>query len=121
MKAGVLILLSIILGALGQLSLKQGMMEEGEILIRPEKILPTLLLVFSRPFVLLGLFFYAVSTIFWLMVLSRVELSYAYPMLSLGYVLVVFFSWVLWREQISSLRIFSLLLICVGVILLSRS
>jgi len=97
------------------------MTKKGEILISAEEILPILVSILTRPFVLLGLFFYAVSTIFWLIVLSRVELSYAYPMLSLGYVLVVFFSWILWREQISSLRILSLLLICGGVILLSRS
>ena len=76
---------------------------------------------FLNPYVLGGVGAYGFSSIFWLILLSRVQLSYAYPALSLGYVAVTIVSALLLNETVSPLRWLSVAVICVGVILLSRS
>ena len=121
MKSLLLIFISVILGVLGQLSMKQGMLKVGYIPLELTKLSSNFSRIITTPFVFLGLFLYAVSAMFWLVVLSRVELSYAYPMISIGYVLIVLFSWVLFHEHISSGRILGVLLICSGVLMVARS
>jgi len=75
----------------------------------------------TEVFVLLGIFLYLISTIFWLAALSRVDLSYAYPMISIGYVLVLVLSWAIFNERLAFIRIAGVILICFGVLLVSRS
>jgi len=82
MKSLLLIFVRVILGVLGQLSMKQGMLEVGYVPLELAKFGSSFSRIITTPFVLLGLFLYVVSTMFWLVVLSRVELSYAYPMIS---------------------------------------
>jgi len=52
------------------------------------------------PWVLLGLGLYVISTFTWLLVISRVRLSVAYPMISISYVMVMLLSWLILREKI---------------------
>jgi multidrug transporter EmrE-like cation transporter len=49
------------------------------------------------------------------------ELSFAYPLLSTGYVVVLIASWILFKEQISMIRWVGVMVICFGVFLISRS
>jgi multidrug transporter EmrE-like cation transporter len=68
-----------------------------------------------------GMFCYAASVCVWLAALTKAPVSTAYPMLSLGYVVVAGVS-VLWLgETLSSAKVLGIALICVGVILVSRS
>jgi len=68
-----------------------------------------------------GMFCYAASVCVWLAALSKAPVSTAYPMLSLGYVVVAGVS-VLWLgETLSSAKVLGIALICVGVVLVSRS
>jgi multidrug transporter EmrE-like cation transporter len=68
-----------------------------------------------------GMFCYAASLCVWLAALAKAPVSTAYPMLSLGYVAVACAS-VLWLgESLSAAKVFGIVLICVGVILVSRS
>jgi drug/metabolite transporter (DMT)-like permease len=64
---------------------------------------------------------YGVSSLFWLFILSKLPLSLAYPLVSMGYVLVVFFSWLLLREQVGIGRMVGVAVICCGVALLALS
>jgi len=117
MRPGTTIAISILLGVFGQLALKKGMSVFGAV----EKLSPgTIIGMVTQPFVVAGLFLYAVSAVMWLVVLSKVELSTAYPMLSLGYVLVVLLSWLFFREGLSATKALGVLLICVGVALIGR-
>ncbi len=115
MKTIALILLSVALGVTGQIFLKQGVSADGPI----TGFNRALLVTFFRPLVLLGLFSYGLSSIAWLVVLSRTELSFAYPMIALGYVLVFFLSWWFFQEQVTWVRIVGLFLICFGVVLVA--
>jgi len=114
-----LIVLSVLLAALGQLLLKQGMIKVGRVsslASAPSMILTALL----NPIVLAGLAIFGVSALSWLIVLSRVKLSIAYPMVSLGYVAVVFFSWLIFKESVKPITIAGCLIIAFGVFLISR-
>ena len=116
-----LILTSVFLGVVGQLSMKKGMSYLGPISLNLSTLFVNLTRMLTSPFVLFGLFLYAISAVLWLAVLSRVQLSYAYPMISIGYVLILILSWVFLNERLVYLRILGVLLICCGVFLVSRS
>ena len=58
---------------------------------------------------------------FWLVALSRVELSYAYPFASLSYVLMLAASWFLFRENITAVRLLGTVVVGIGVFLISTS
>jgi drug/metabolite transporter (DMT)-like permease len=77
--------------------------------------------LFTTPLVLLGFLMYGFSSLIWLFILSKLPLSLAYPLVSMGYVLVVFFSWLLLHEHVSSTRILGVVVICLGVTLLALS
>ena len=77
--------------------------------------------LFTTPIVLLGFLMYGVSSLFWLFILSKLPLSLAYPLVSMGYVLVVFLSWLILREHVSIARIVGVAIICCGVALLAFS
>jgi uncharacterized membrane protein len=119
LKDMLLIILSVSLAALGQLLLKLGMIKVGRVsslASAPSMILNALL----NPMVLSGLAVFGISALSWLIVLSRVRLSIAYPMVSLGYVAVVFFSWLIFKESVKPITIVGCLTIGVGVFLISR-
>ena len=64
---------------------------------------------------------YALSIFLWMSVLSKVEVSYAYPFLSVGYVVSAVAGYALFNENLSPVRIAGIIVICIGVILISRS
>lgn len=114
-----LLVLSIALSVAGQLLLKYGVMQ------LPPFTSGSTLSFFSRaaasPLVWAGLFVYAVSAAIWLIVISRLPLSFAYPVLSTGYVAVVLLSAALFGEGLSVWKIVSVVLIAVGVGILGRT
>lgn len=74
-----------------------------------------------QPYVFLGILFFCVSSVFWLVVLSRIDLSLAYPLVSVAYVVTAIFSYYVFKEDISLIRWLGILTICLGVFLVSRS
>ncbi len=121
MKQMLLLLVTVGLNVMGQFLMKQGMSQIGVIAGPLDIIANSLFRAFLNPYVIGGVAAYGFSSIFWLILLSRVELSYAYPALALGYVLVTLIgAWIL-GESVSNLRWVSVGVICMGVVLLSRS
>jgi drug/metabolite transporter (DMT)-like permease len=115
------ILTSVLMGALGQIILKQGMLTTGQITLSFSDIGQTLWKIGTNPYVVIGLGLYATGTVFWLAALSRVDLSYAYPFASLSYVVMLLASWQLFNENISPMRLLGTLVIGLGVFLISRT
>lgn len=115
------ILTSIILGVCGQLFFKRGALNLGQIEFQMRQSIALVGRMLTSPSLLLGLAFYATSTFFWIIALSKVDLTYAYPMLSIGYVLVFFLSWILFKEAVTPIRLLGTIVICMGVYLLSIS
>ncbi len=79
-----------------------------------------LLLCRSTPF-WAGMVCYAASLCVWLAALSKAPVSIAYPMLSIGYIVVAWASMVWLGETLSPAKVLGIALICVGVVLVSRS
>jgi len=119
MKGIPLILSAVLLGALGQVIMKRGMQIYGEVSAGTvwRQIIPIL----RVPQVTLGLACYAVSAVLWIAVVSKFDLSLAYPMVSVAYVAVFLASWFLFGEKISAVRLAGLVLIVAGVVVISRS
>jgi len=119
MSQWVSILSAILLNVCGHLFLKAGMNKIGAIAL--DQLLFSFTKIFSTPFVLLGLFSYVSSVAMYMVVLSRVDISYAYPlMMGLGYSLIVLFSWQIFGEPFSSFKWIGIALILVGVFLLGK-
>lgn len=115
-----MILSGVLLNAAGQLLLKKGMMSVGHFELTVDGIMPILGLTATNLFVLSGLFCYVVSVAIWLLVLSRVEVSFAYPFLSVGYMVTAVFAYVVYGENLSGSRILGIILISLGVVFISR-
>lgn len=117
-----LVLIAVVISVLGQLSLKVGMNQVGVIdaasLARPVE---TLMLVFSTSLVWLGLSCYGVSAMLWLVVLSRLDLSYAYLMLASMYVLIPLVSRLFLGEDIPPMRWLGMAVVVLGVMIVARS
>ena len=75
----------------------------------------------TNPLVIAGLAVYAFGTVFWLIALSRVDLSFAYPFASLSYVVMLGAAWVLFKEDLTILRLAGTAVVCLGVLLVARS
>jgi uncharacterized membrane protein len=119
-KNFLMILLCVFLGSAGQLSLKHGMTSVGRFGGNTQ-LVDGFVRAFSNPFVAGGFLCYGLSSLIWMVILSRGPLSWAYPMISMGYVIVVILSRVLLKEDVSAIRVVGTLVICAGVILVSRS
>lgn len=111
--------LSVALTALAQLLLKQGMMQPA--LQVPQHSLDLAWQAALEPRLLGGLMLYATSAVLWALVLSRVDLSLAYPFVGLGAVLVMLLSWLVLGETITLTRLSGALLVVIGVSLVARS
>lgn len=113
-----------VLGLMGQLLLKKGMIHIGEVTLFSKGIRnlsKTVWNMMTNKTVLAGIFFFAVSSLLWLVILSGLELSYIYPLVSINYVLVALSSRVLFKEKVTKARWLSIAVIIVGVILVSSS
>ena len=86
MKYLPIILLGVLLNAGAQLLLKQGTRRIGYFDFNWANLIPVGLQAAANPFILAGLASYVISVVVWIMVLSRVDVGYAYPMLSVGYI-----------------------------------
>jgi multidrug transporter EmrE-like cation transporter len=116
-----LILFGVLLNAFAQIALKQGMRGIGFFSFSLENIFPILSRVSLNPFVITGLSCYVLSVIVWLMVLSRVEVSFAYPLLSIGYIVTAFAGYFFFGENMGYIRWAGILIICLGVYLITKT
>ena len=119
MSQWILILSAILLNVCGHLFLKAGMNRIGAISL--DQLVFSFTKIFSTPFVLLGLFSYVSSVAMYMVVLSKVDVSYAYPlMMGVGYGMIVLFSWQIFGEPFSSFKWTGIVLILAGVFLLGK-
>lgn len=117
----ILILLGVMLNAAAQLLLKAGMAQIGHFEFSSANVFPVGLKIASNLPILSGLVAYVVSVVVWLLVLSRVQVSYAYPMLSIGYVVNAVAAYLLFGEALSVARVTGIFIIIAGVYLVSQS
>ena len=117
-----LILSAVLLNTIAQLCLKAGMVKIGEVHVGPFKETVHLLgRIFLNPFIEIGVVCYGLSLLLWLWTLSKVSVSVAYPMLSIGYVLSVFAGYFWFGEPLSLTKLAGVCIIMGGVYLVAIS
>ena len=116
-----LVVTGVLLNAAAQLFLKAGTNRVGAFSFALENVVPIGLRLASSPHVLAGLSCYVVSVVVWILALSRVQVSVAYPMLSIGYIVNAFAAWMLFGESLTAQKLVGIGFIIVGVILVGRS
>ncbi len=116
-----LVLTGVLLNALAQLLLKAGTNAIGHFEFSLANAWPIGLKIAQQPPILGGLACYVVSVVVWILALSRVEVSIAYPMLSLGYVVNAVAAYYLFGEDVNAMRMSGIFVIIVGVVLVARS
>ena len=116
-----LVLAGVLLNAAAQLLLKAGTNSIGTFEFTADNLLPVGIKAASNPYIAGGLGCYAISVVVWIMALSRVEVSLAYPMLSIGYVVNALAAWYLFGEALTAQRMIGIGTIIVGVFLVARS
>ena len=73
-----------------------------------------------QPWIGIGLFCYFISAGLWIVALTRVDVTVAYPMLSMGYVIAALLAWQLFGEQLTMARVAGISIILLGVVVLAR-
>lgn len=116
-----LILFTVLTNAAAQIMLKKGMIAVGGFAAGGASAIDFLLKTFLNPFVFTGLCIFVVSMVSHLIVLSKVELSFAYPFLSLAYVVVAAYAFFVFHEDVSLVRMGGIALVCAGTVLIAQS
>ena len=118
MKPTWLLLISVACATSGQVLFKKGVSLVGEITLKSSVIGELLRLIFN-PLVFSGLLLYVLSTVVWLIALSKTTLSFVYPFAALIFILVMLSARFIFLEQIPTLRYLGIALICLGFLLSS--
>lgn len=116
-----LLMAGVLLNAAAQLLLKAGTNRVGEFAFTLENLAPVGAKIASSPHIIAGVGCYVVSLVVWIMALSRVPVSVAYPMLSVGYIVNAVAAWMLFGESLTAQKLVGIGFIMVGVWLVAKS
>lgn len=111
----------ILLAVAGQTLLKVAVMRSGGIPVLEIGLAGLVRKFMGVPYILVGFALYGVSAILWLEVLSKLDLSVAFPMVSVTYIGTLFVGRFLFNEPVNIYRVMGVLLICSGVLFVIRS
>ena len=116
-----LLMTGVLLNAGAQLLLKAGTNSVGVFEFSRDNIVPIGWKLATEPHIVGGLGCYVISVVVWIMALSRVEVSIAYPLLSVGYVVNAIAAYYLFGEAVTPMRLSGIAVIIVGVWIVARS
>jgi multidrug transporter EmrE-like cation transporter len=116
-----LVLTGVLLNAAAQLMLKAGTNAIGAFEFTAANVVPVGWKIATQPYVVSGIACYVVSVVVWILALSRTEVSIAYPMLSIGYVVNAIAAWYLLGETLTPMRLVGIGIIVLGVFIVARS
>ncbi|MBC7984395.1 MAG: EamA family transporter [Candidatus Obscuribacterales bacterium] len=115
-----LLLTGVLLNAGAQLLLKAGVKTVGEIGLTGGGLWRATQTLAFEPHILGGLACYVISVGVWIVGLSRVDVSIAYPLLSIGYIATAIAAWYLFDEPLTITRIAGIVVIILGVVMITR-
>ena len=119
MKVLLLALTAPVIGTLGQMFLKLGMLQVGSIKRSDfETPVSLMLAVFTNSWILMAIPLYSIGFVIWLVVLSKLDLSYAYGFTAFTYVLIPLMSWLTLGESIPALRWIGIGGVCISIIII---
>jgi multidrug transporter EmrE-like cation transporter len=116
-----LVLTGVLLNAVAQLLLKAGAGSLADLELRARNALVIASRLVVNVPIIAGLACYVLSVVVWILALARVEVSVAYPMLSIGYVVNALAAWWLFGENLSGARLAGIGVILLGVWLVART
>jgi multidrug transporter EmrE-like cation transporter len=121
MKTLLIAVVSVALSVAAQFSLKAGMSSDRvrDLLVEPYTVIK-FFAVLRDKYILGGFLLYGLGAIIWLGVLSKWDVSKAYPLVGLGFVFTIAIG-ILIGEQVSSVRLIGVALICTGVFIVGQS
>lgn len=111
---------SILIGSLGQITLKVGANKLGTLFFQAGQIGPDLIRVIKTPEIIIGMVFFGFSSLLWIKVLTLAELSQAYPLVSIGYIIVAVLSYVFFKESFTIPKVLGIGLIIAGVVIINN-
>lgn len=117
----ILALASVIAVSAAQALVKHGMNRVGGVSLNDNQFLGSMQQALTDIFVIAGFLLVLISIPLWLAVLSRLDLSVAYPLASFGYVIALVIGAVVFKEAITPLRMFGMFLVILGVLAIARS
>jgi len=118
-KSNLFIIASVATVATGQVLLKYGLNKAR--LDFQAAFTKSIITAVQSPLIWIGIFLFAASSITWILAMSKADLSYGYPMMSLGYIIVAIISWLLLHETFGRLRMLGITIIALGILMLSKS
>lgn len=116
-----LIFTGVMLNVAAQLLIKAGTNSIGFFEFSRENILPIGWKLATEPHIIGAMFCYALSVVIWILALSRVQVSIAYPLLSMGYVVNAAAAWWFFNETFNPAKVAGIGVIILGVIIISRA
>lgn len=117
-----IILAGVLLNSAAQLMLKAGARTLGAVSMgSASSLMQAAWSAATQPWIGLGLVCYFVSAALWIVALTRVDVTIAYPMLSMGYVIAALLAWHFFGESLSAGRVLGIFIILIGVVVLGRS
>jgi multidrug transporter EmrE-like cation transporter len=111
----ILVLVGVLLNAAAQLCIKQGMNMIGNVSLDAGAVLAMIPRASINPYILAGLACYVISVLVWMIVLSKVEVSLAYPFLSIGYIITAFVGYFFMGETLGLYKVLGIVTICAGI------
>lgn len=115
---GQILLFSMIL-LIGNVSWKMGIIKINGFMMGDKSLLQNLVAVASSPWMWLGGVFYVLGTLVWFYIISRHDLSYVYPMVSISYILTAVAGVIIFKEQIPPIRMVGMGIVSLGFVVLS--
>ncbi len=116
-----LVAITVAATVIGQLLVKKGMLQVGASPSEVALIPKFLFRAFTNIYVVVGISCALLAAVSWTIAVSRIELSVAYPFLSLGLVLVLALSGVVFGETVPSNRWIGVLIVCIGLVVAARN
>ena len=116
-----LVMTGVLLNAIAQLALKASVSDTGIINLDMQSLLSSAGSLATNLWLWLGLICYAISVVVWIPALSRVDVSIAYPMLSVGYIVNAIAASHLFNEPMGLGKVIGIGIIILGVYILARS
>src|SRR5487761_2503069 len=116
-----LIFTGVMLNAAAQILMKAGTNAIGHFEFSAANILPIGLKLATEWHIVTALFCYGISVIVWILALSRVPVSIAFPMLSMAYVVNALAAWYLLNEAFNPVKLVGMGVIILGVVIISRA
>lgn len=117
----IILFIGIMLGAAGQLLLKHGMTKHGHVSMKLKSLHRDMYNLYFHRYIIMGGSLFIISLALWTIVLSKLDLSYAYPLVSANFVIISLLSKIFFREEITRSRWLSIFVILLGVVLVTMS